>query len=169
MGTHQEIVVNKGWTSKVYRGGHPASDHHSLEVRIASQEKQEEKGSEGLVLTSFRRGGPNSTHDLLHAIDQTLTHDARFNSSYVHYQSGHENTLFNFVQGQCPTEDETCAYVGFNMKLNWYIEWLALLAFIAENGGNLLVLDFGGGATLSTSPNCAMELGLVSVSAITVA
>jgi hypothetical protein len=165
---YQEIMVNKGCTGEVYLDGTIAANAetlpheiHSLEVRRLGQGNKQEGKAVGLVLTSFRRGGPNDTHDLLKAIDQTLCSDSRFNSQYVHYQSGHENTLFNFKQGHCPTEEETRAYFGFNMGVNWYIEWLGLLEFIAENGGDLLVFDLGGGATLSTSPNCAMELGLL--------
>ena len=44
---------------------------------------------------------------------------------------------------------------------NRYIEWLALFDFVAQNGGILALFDLDGKAAMETSPNCAMELGLL--------
>ena len=44
---------------------------------------------------------------------------------------------------------------------NRYIEWLALFDFVAQNGGILALFDLDGDAAMETSPNCAMELGLL--------
>ena len=67
-------------------------------------------------------------HGLLHVVDRILREEIGID--YVHYQSGHENTLFGFRERldvafatttsagtrACATKEETVEYISFDSK-----------------------------------------------------
>jgi hypothetical protein len=126
-----------------------------------------------VAVMSFRRGGPNKKHELLRKFKQVL--EANYGYDYSHFQSSFENSLFQFGSSDaafafetkngdmasCATEAETKDYKSFDMAVNWYMEWLVVLHFIATHGGVLAVFDFDGEGAMSSSPNPAMELALL--------
>ena len=86
-----------------------------------------------VALTSFRRGALNAAHKLLHIVDRILREELGID--YVHYQSGHENTLFGFRERldvafatttsagtrACATKEDTDEYFSFNSKSKYFI------------------------------------------------
>jgi hypothetical protein len=133
--------------------------HHLKCVYEASQRQLQKRSQDGdVALASFRRGGCNRHHQLLHEVDDILTkqtvNEEQFEATaagYTHYQSGHENTLFGFVQSEeyfaietsagkraCDTEEATEEYKDLNMPIHWYIEWLVVLHYIYTHGGLLV-------------------------------
>ena len=123
-------------------------------------------------VTSFRRGGQNEKHQLLHKFERVLK--TKHDRDYIHFQSSFENTLFAFEPRDeafafdtkngkmaCLTEMDTEQYKSYNMAVNWYIEWLVVLDHIAIQGGMLVLFDLEGVGAMGSSPNCAMELALL--------
>jgi hypothetical protein len=179
------------WTKRKGTNAVTSASHEALEPEKWSREcfTQKEKNASQLkalydasmakiskynniVLTSFRRGGPNKHHELNHKVNKILR--TKFGADYVHYQSGEENTLFGFgpstadfaIQTSagkraCKTKQETEEYTSFNMRVNWYIEWLVVLCHIVTHGGTLVLFDLKGDGAMASSPNCAMELALM--------
>ena len=116
------------------------------------------------ALTSFRRAGCNDKHGKLHETRDILQKE--HGKTYVHFQSGHENTLFGFGESDedfaikasagmrsCKTQEETEEYMALEMPVNWYIEWLAVFDWLATRGGVLVLYDLSGDAEMATSPN----------------
>jgi hypothetical protein len=151
-------------------GGNGGAGLEMSNPLFGSSQKNQDAGQ--VALTSFRRGGRNKEHGLLHDVEDILK--GSHGVSYVHYQSGHENSLFGFGPSDasfafqtsagsraCKTEQQTKDYSKLGMRTNWYIEWLAVLHHIFINGGILVLFDLDGDEAMATSPNCAMEITLL--------
>jgi hypothetical protein len=75
-----------------------------------------------IAVTSFRKGGPNAKHELLHRVKSCLAlwppatdHPV----GYVHFQSGFENSLFGWKNGSGECAYGVEKYFGLNMKQYW--------------------------------------------------
>jgi hypothetical protein len=116
-----------------------------------------------IAVTSFRKGGVNAEHAFLHQVQACLleTPPSLRRVGYVHYQSGFENTLFDWKSGSDECDYGVDKYYVLGMKRHWYIEWLEIVAQCSKGRGYLIIFDLSGDAAMNTSINCAMELGLL--------
>jgi hypothetical protein len=116
-----------------------------------------------IAVTCFRKGGVNADHGFLRQVQACLLRSPPSSGSqvsYVHFQSGFENSLFGWRSGCDKCEYGVEEYFELNMKLHWHIEWLEVVTQCGEGQGYLVVFDLGGDAAMSTSVNCAMELAI---------
>ena len=126
----EDMIPARKWTRRTSQKWDVFTEKHAgkkdvgqlkrvLQQTIAALECKLGQNDGQIAVSSFRRGGCNREHAHLHQLDSVLRES--FGCSYTHYQSGYENSLFNWVSGGGDVDLGGESYFGLQMPLYWSV------------------------------------------------